>query len=161
MQIHRATIDDLALLAPLFDAYRVFYEQSSDLALARHFLEQRLSKQESIIFMAIEDPAESTSTSAQQLGLGFVQLYPSFSSVSAQRLWILNDLFVAPHARRRGVAQALMNRAKDFSGEDGAKGLFLETAHDNHHAQALYESLGYAKNSEYYYFLATPLPKHK
>lgn len=159
IQIQRATIDDLALLAPLFDAYRVFYEQSADLALARHFLEQRLSKQESIIFLALEDATESTSTSAQQRGLGFVQLYPSFSSVSAQRLWILNDLFVAPHARRRGVAQTLMNRAKDFAIEDGAKGLFLETAHDNHHAQALYESLGYAKNSEYYYFLATPATK--
>lgn len=159
IQIQRATIDDLALLAPLFDAYRVFYEQSADLALARHFLEQRLSKQESIIFLALEDAAESTSTSAQQRGLGFVQLYPSFSSVSAQRLWILNDLFVAPHARRRGVAQTLMNRAKDFAIEDGAKGLFLETAHDNHHAQALYESLGYAKNSEYYYFLATHATK--
>lgn len=103
IQIQRATIDDLALLAPLFDAYRVFYEQSADLALARHFLEQRLSKQESIIFLALEDATESTSTSAQQRGLGFVQLYPSFSSVSAQRLWILNDLFVAPHARRRGA----------------------------------------------------------
>ncbi len=154
IQIERATINELYLLAPLFDAYRVFYEQASDMELAKRFLQQRILKQESVIFLA----TESTATTATTAGLGFVQLYPSFSSVSAQRLWILNDLFVAPEARRRGVAIALMNQAKAFATEDGAKGLFLETAHDNTHAQALYETLGYTKNPEFYYFLPTSTP---
>lgn len=156
IQITAATIEDLTLLAPLFDGYRVFYEQTSDLALAHCFLEQRIRQQESIIFLATELIDVRETNTSEKIGVGFVQLYPSFSSVSAKRLWILNDLYVAPNARRRGLAEALMNRARDFAVQDGAKGLFLETAHDNHGAQALYESLGYRKNTEFYYFLATP-----
>lgn len=143
-RIMKATIAELETLIPLFDAYRVFYQQASDPQLAKTFLSERLQQQDSIIFLALDTNSH---------GLGFVQLYPSFSSVSAKRLWILNDLFVAQSARRRGIAKTLMNRAKDFAIETNAKGLFLETAHDNFHGQRLYESLGYLKNSEFYYFL--------
>ncbi|MFA9273309.1 MAG: GNAT family N-acetyltransferase [Candidatus Aquirickettsiella gammari] len=142
--IQQASVNDVTAIAPLFDAYRVFYHQQSDLVLAQQFLTERLQKEQSIIFFAI-----NTQGSAQ----GFVQLYPSFSSVSAKRLWILNDLFVAATARRGGVARQLMNRAREFAIATEAKGLFLETAHDNFNGQALYESLGYRKNSEFYYFL--------
>lgn len=140
----RATIAELETLIPLFDAYRVFYQQASDPLMARTFLSERFQHQDSVIFLAVDE---------NSYGQGFVQLYPSFSSVSAKRLWILNDLFVAHSARRQGVAKNLMNRARDFAIETNAKGLFLETAHDNFHGQSLYESLGYQKNSEYYYFL--------
>lgn len=133
----RATLDDLAALALLFDAYRVFYGRASNPALARAFLTERLQHGESTIFIA----HDAASTAA----LGFTQLYPSFSSVSARRIWILNDLFVAPAARRRGVARALMACARTFATTDGAIRLVLETAADNHGAQALYESLGYAR----------------
>ncbi len=143
-QIQKASLHDLDLIAPLFDAYRSFYQQPSDLDLAKAFLFERLQGQESVIFFAINE---------QGAGLGFVQLYPSFSSVSAKRLWILNDLFVAASARRQGVARQLMQRARDYAIETGAKGLFLETAHDNFQGQSLYESLRYQKNSEFYYFL--------
>ncbi|WP_395004595.1 GNAT family N-acetyltransferase [Undibacterium sp.] len=144
IQVQQATINDLDIITPLFNAYRMFYQQSSDLIVARNFLSERLQKQESVIFFAANDDAE---------GLGFVQLYPSFSSVSANRLWILNDLFVAESARRGGVARQLMQSAREFAITTNAKGLFLETAHDNFHGQSLYESLGYQRNSEFYYFL--------
>jgi ribosomal protein S18 acetylase RimI-like enzyme len=143
-QILQATMAELETIIPLFDAYRVFYQQASDLTVARTFLTERLRHQDSVIFLAVDRNSN---------GIGFVQLYPSFSSVSAKHLWILNDLFVAESARRQGIAKHLMNRAREFAVETNAKGLFLETAHDNFNGQSLYESLGYQKNSEFYYFL--------
>ncbi|WHZ18785.1 MAG: Acetyltransferase, GNAT family [Rhodanobacteraceae bacterium] len=138
--LSRASLDDLEALAPLFDAYRVFYRQASDLARARAFLDERLRLGESTIFLARD--------AATGAALGFTQLYPAFSSVGARRIWILNDLFVAPEARSRGVARALMSTARAFAIETGALRLVLETAEDNTPAQALYESLGYARESD-------------
>lgn len=82
--------------------------------------------------------------------LGFVQLFPTFSSIEAHRTWLLGDLFSAPAARGRGVGKQLMNTARAFALLSGAKGLTLETATDNHPAQRLYESLGYVRDSGYY-----------
>lgn len=135
----RATLDDLDALTTLFDGYRVFYQQPSDLGLARAFIEERLRQDESVIFIAHDN--------GNRGALGFTQLYPMFSSVSARRIWVLNDLFVARAARKRGVARALMDCARDFATEAGALRLILETAEDNHAAQALYESLGYVHES--------------
>lgn len=135
--IARAAPADLAALAPLFDAYRVFYQQASDVEQARSFLEQRMRCGESVIFMARD----------AHNALGFTQLYPAFSSVSARRIWILNDLFVTAQARQTGVARALMAAARAFAAETGALRLVLETAEDNRAAQALYESLGYIRES--------------
>jgi ribosomal protein S18 acetylase RimI-like enzyme len=135
----RATLADLDAVASLFDAYRVFYRQASDVATARSFIEARLLRDESVIFL--------TRDAASGAASGFTQLYPAYSSVSARRIWILNDLFVAPEARKRGVARALMERARAFAVETGALRLVLETAEDNPAAQALYESLGYARES--------------
>lgn len=131
----RATLEDLDALALLFDGYRVFYRQAPDLQRARDFMAQRLRHDQSVIFIA-----RDTATGA---ALGFTQLYPSFSSVSACRIWVLNDLFVAPQARQRGVARKLMACARHFARDSGAARLVLETAQDNHAAQALYEALGY------------------
>lgn len=144
IQIERTTIADINHIAPLFDAYRVFYEQISDIALAEHFLNERLCNDESVLFYALNDETET---------VGFVQLYPSFSSVSAKRLWILNDLYVAPGARRLGVGKQLMTRAKEYAEETCSKGLILETGFNNANGQALYESLGYQKSPDFYYFL--------
>ncbi|MGH8146928.1 MAG: GNAT family N-acetyltransferase [Rhodanobacteraceae bacterium] len=135
--IVRATLGDCDALATLFDAYRFFYEQEPDPALARDFVDARLQRNESVIFLA---------RNAAHEALGFTQLYPTFSSVAARRVWILNDLFVAPAARQHGVARALMEAAKLHAIETGALRLELETANDNHAAQALYESLGYARS---------------
>jgi ribosomal protein S18 acetylase RimI-like enzyme len=135
----RAALEDLDALATLFDGYRVFYKQPSDPALAHAFIGERLRRDESVIFIARDG--------ASREALGFTQLYPMFSSVSARRIWVLNDLFVASTARKRGVARALMDRARDFATEAGALRLILETAEDNRAAQALYESLGYVLES--------------
>lgn len=135
----RASLDDLDSLAPLFDGYRVFYKQASDPALARAFIEERLRRDESVIFIARDGWNREP--------LGFTQLYPMFSSVAARRIWVLNDLFVVSTARKRGVARALMECARDFAAEKGALRLILETTEDNHAAQALYESLGYVRES--------------
>lgn len=133
MNVRRATIDDVDAIAPLFDLYRTFYEQSSDLALARRFISERLQQGESVIFLAEVDGK----------AVGFTQLFPSFSSVGATRVWILNDLYVDAAARRQGVAQALLRAAAEFARIDGAHRLELETDHSNDSAQALYRRLGW------------------
>lgn len=140
----RATLADLDALAPLFDAYRVFYRQASDPEGARAFLEVRFERDESEVFLA--------RNATDDRALGFTQLYPSFSSVSMRRMWILNDLFVLPEARNRGVARALMNAAREFGRTTGSIRLSLETAADNRPAQALYESLGYRSDAGTQYY---------
>ncbi|CAM5543596.1 N-acetyltransferase family protein [Rhodanobacter lindaniclasticus] len=138
MRILPAALADLDTLVPLFDGYRQFYGQPTDLARARAFLAERIERGESLILLARgEDGA----------GLGFTQLYPLFSSVRAVRIWLLNDLFVAASARRRGVAAALLTAAAAWARAQGAASLSLSTALDNAPAQALYESLGWRRES--------------
>ena len=134
-QIRRASAADIRPAAELFDGYRQFYGQPADSALAEAFLRDRFTHGDSALFLAI-DPRSGE-------GLGFVQLYPSFSSVAARRIWILNDLFVAPGERRRGVGRALLEAARDFAASTGAMRLVLSTAATNREARALYESCGY------------------
>ena len=141
VQIFRAEAIHVDKIASLFDAYRGFYGQPSNLAQSRDFIAERLALDESAIFFA-ED--------ANGKALGFVQLYPTFSSIDAYRTWLLSDLFTAPEARGRGVGRSLMNAARAFAVSTGAKGLVLETATDNLGAQRLYESLGYVRDSGYY-----------
>lgn len=146
MEIITATLDHLDDLAPLFDAYRVFYGQPSDLDRARSFLRDRLYLGESVVFLAY----------AHSRPVGFTQLYPSFSSVSTQRLWVLNDLYVAPELRGQRVGERLIERAAQFATEFGAKGLSLSTAITNTSGQRLYERVGFVRDEEFYhYFLKT------
>lgn len=133
IDIRRATPGDVDVVAPLFDTYRVFYCKPSDPALARDFIDARLTRGESVILLALQEGK----------AVGFTQLYPAFSSVSATHVWILNDLLVLPEARRGGVARALLAAAADFARADGALRLELETDHDNHTAQALYQAMGW------------------
>jgi GNAT superfamily N-acetyltransferase len=144
MLIKRASVDDLDAVAPLFDAYRQFYGERSDVPAARAFLEERLRRGESVVFLAVDDDGAEA--------LGFTQLYPSFSSVSVQRLWILNDLFVRPGVRRGGVGRRLLERARQWAVETEAKGLSLATAITNDAAQALYESCGWRKDEEFAHY---------
>ena len=134
--VRRARRDDLDALAPLFDAYRRFYEQPGDIALASAFLDERLERGESVIFVAEAD---------QQL-LGFCQLYPSWCSVEAARIFVLYDLFVDDGVRRAGVGRQLMLAAQAFGRAAGAARLDLSTARTNARAQALYESLGWRRD---------------
>lgn len=143
--VRRAVIDDVALVAPLFDAYRVFYEQPSDLDAAAAFLRERLAHDESAIFLA-EDP--------DRTALGFVQLYPLFASTTTPpgKFWLLNDLFVIESARKHGVGRALMERAERLARESGAVGLTLSTAIENLRAQRLYESMGFRRDTRFFVY---------
>ena len=142
MNIQKATLNDLDALTELFDLYRLFYEQKSDLIGAKEFLQERLRNEESIVFIAYDEHD----------AVGFTQLFPSFSSVSMQRSWVLNDLYVKESARRRGVAEKLIKTAIDFAEETGAKGVLLETAEGNVNAQKLYEKIGFKRESSYFYY---------
>lgn len=143
--VRRATTDDVPILAELFDLYRVFYNQPSDIDAARAFLLDRLTNDESAAFIAFADGEPA----------GFVHLYPTFSSVSMMRAWILNDLFVLPEHRRRGIANALMQTAEDFARANprgvpaGTKDIELKTAADNTPAQALYEARGWQRITQF------------
>ena len=135
--LRRASVADVDLVAPLFDAYRQFYGQAPDLAAAREFLRERLERDQSVIFIALRPDGTAA---------GFTQLYPSFSSASAARIFIVNDLFVDPAARRVGVAQKLLQAAADFGRSQGAVRLTLSTAHTNGPAQSLYERAGWQRD---------------
>lgn len=113
IQVMRATTAQLEAVAELFDAYRGFYQQPSNLAQSRAFIAERMDGDESAIFLAQDENGGA---------LGFVQLYPTFSSIDAHRTWLLSDLFTAPAARGRGVGRLLMNTARDFALQTGAKG---------------------------------------
>lgn len=139
-QVRQATIHDLDTLVPLFDGYRQFYGKPADKGGARDFLAARFAHHQSMILLAQD---------AQGAGLGFTQLYPLFSSVRMVRTYLLNDLFVAPHARRQGVAAALLRAAAAQARALGAASLSLSTALDNAPAQALYESLGWQRDRQF------------
>lgn len=141
IQVRQASVSDLEALAPLFDGYRQFYGKESDTALARSFLLERFQHSQSVIFIA---------TQPDGTAIGFAQLYPTFSSVSAARTFILNDLFVAKETRRSGVGQKLLEAAAHFGRSVGAIRLSLSTATDNETAQALYASLGWVRDTKFY-----------
>lgn len=143
LAIRVAACTDVDRVAPLFDAYRQFYGLSSDLALARQFLADRLSRGESVVLLA--DGAAPDSPA-----LAFVQMYPSFSSLRAARVYVLYDLFVAPAARRGGVGRRLMAAAAEEARRRGAVSLTLSTARTNVAAQRLYESLGWVRDEDFY-----------
>lgn len=142
-RVRRASLVDAAELAGLFDAYRCFYEQESNPLGSERFISDRLLNDESVIFVA---------EAADRTLLGFTQLYPLFTSVRMQRVWLLNDLFVAEKARRSGVASALLDAAQEFGRHDGAFGVLLETHRTNEPARALYERQGWQLNEKTVYY---------
>ena len=137
VEVRRASVTELSLLAPLFDAYRRFYRQPSEPERARRFLQERLEKSESVIFLAFEGA----------VAIGFTQLYPSFSSGAMAQILILNDLFVVPEARRRGAASALLEAAAGYGRSTGVLRLVLSTEIANTAAQSLYESKGWVRDT--------------
>lgn len=142
VSVRQATIFDVPELVPLFDGYRGFYERPSDVTGAHAFLLNRFKHAESVIFLAYEG-SES---------VGFTQLYPSFSSASMARIFILNDLFVREDARDKGVGRKLVGAAVEFARAAGAVRLTLCTAMTNMHAQAVYESLGWRRDEQFYVY---------
>ena len=144
LTIKHADIANLEDITPLFNRYRVFYKQESDLKAASDFLTERITKKESVIFIAYEE----------QIPVGFVQLYQTFSSVSLKPFLILNDLFVLKTSRKRHIGSKLLHHAKAYCITKRQKGLALETAIDNP-AQKLYEKLGWEKDSHCFHYFWT------
>jgi ribosomal protein S18 acetylase RimI-like enzyme len=144
LKVIRATSDNIQSIVHLFDEYRKFYRRPSNPEEGRLFLIERLNKDESVILLALDG----------EEAVGFVQLYPSFSSEWVKPLWILNDLFVAPQVRRRGVGRMLLEESRQLARETGARGLILETGKDNGAAQRLYEKAGWKRDELFYrYYL--------
>ena len=141
MKIVRATIEQVENVAILFDEYRQFYGERSDLKNAKAFLQLRLSLNESILFLAEQD----------ENIIGFIQLYPTFSSISMQRAFILNDLYVKKDARGTGVGRTLVEKVFQYCQEQHASYVTLQTAPDNVISRRLYEKLGMEQDSYFNY----------
>ena len=141
MIVRRAKKKDIDELSILFDKYRIFYKQPSDITNARTFLKKRMKRKESVIFVAEE---------RDEL-VGFTQLFPIFTSVGMKRTWLLNDLYVNERSRGMGVAAKLLEAAKEFGVETNSKWLLLQTAADNFTAQKVYEKNGWVKETDFFY----------
>ena len=139
LELKRATIADLKSVSHLFNLYRIFYEQTSTIEDCEKFISERLTKNDSVIFVV----------EFENKLVGFTQLYPTFSSVSMKSIWILNDLYVDETARNLGVAQKLLDAVKNFALQTGAKSIQLETAETNKVAKKLYEKNGYKLDNSY------------
>lgn len=141
MKIRFAKKKDMEQLSALFDQYRIFYKQETNIKSAAAFLKKRMKRKESVILVA-EDNNNL---------VGFTQLFPIFTSVGMRRTWLLNDLFVSNEARGKGAATALLDAAKEFGKETNARWLMLQTAADNLLAQKVYEKNGWVKETDFFY----------
>jgi ribosomal protein S18 acetylase RimI-like enzyme len=142
--IQPALLTDVAELAALFDAYRIFYGAESAPPETEAFVKGLITQRKTHFFLARE--AEGLPA------LGFVHLMPSITTVAMRPIWLLEDLYVSPVGRRRGVAAALMAHAEAFARKTGAERLTLATAQDNRHAQSLYKRMGYMKEEHFWYY---------
>ena len=142
-KIRKATIGDLKFVVELFDKYRVFYEKESDKEKAENFISERLKLNDSKIFVAETDDGNL---------VGFVQLYPIFSSTVMQRLWLLNDLFVVEEYRGKGISKQLIEISKSLCAQTNACGLILETAKTNIVGNKLYPNAGFLLDKEHNYY---------
>ncbi|KAA0127061.1 GNAT family N-acetyltransferase [Chryseobacterium sp. SN22] len=129
----KATLEDIGQLSELFDQYRIFYQKDSDLPAAEQFLTERIENEDSRIFVA----------ESEGKLVGFVQLYPLFSSTRMKRYWLLNDLFVNENDRGKGFSKALIEKAKEMAKSAGACGILLETAKSNDIGNSLYPNCGF------------------
>jgi GNAT superfamily N-acetyltransferase len=148
VEVRQATVADLDLIVPLFDAYRQFYRRPSEPERARRFLLERFEHNQSVIFVSFGPRRDAEGPAAT----GFTQLYPSFSSGSMARIFILNDLFVAPETRRRGTGTALLHAAADYGRRVGAHRLVLSTESGNTTAQSVYERLGWKRDTAFWVY---------
>lgn len=142
MRIVKATLEHLDLLTPLFVKYREFYGELPYPDSSRSFLEKRLRREESVIYLALADDDDKKV-------MGFCQLYPSYSSLSLKRVWILNDIYVAEDARRQLVADHLMRSAKKMAKESQAVRMRVSTSSNNEVAQKVYESIGFREDTQF------------
>ena len=140
VKLFKATIDDANIVGPIFDLYRIFYKQESNVEKANQYIRARLEADESIIFF-IKD---------KERCVGFTQLYPTFDSVRLRKKIVLYDLFICEDYRRKGNGKILMDAAKDYAQLNKFGSIELSTSKGNLDGQSLYESLGYIRDQEFY-----------
>lgn len=145
MRIVQATLEHLDQLTPLFIKYRELFGQVAYPESSRKFLSTRISRKESVIYLAMPDDEERI--------LGFCQLYPSYSSLSLKRVWILNDIYVCEDARRQLVGDHLIQAAKKMAKETQAIRMRASSSINNDVAHKLYESLGFVEDHEFKNFI--------
>jgi ribosomal protein S18 acetylase RimI-like enzyme len=143
MITRKAGIEDVVLLAKLFDDYRVFYEKETDVLRANEFLTDRIKKNDSEIFLAETN---------DKILAGFIQLYPIFSSTQMKKLWLLNDLYVNPNYRGRSISILLIDKAKELAMNTNSAGLILETAKSNIIGNKLYAKTDFVLDEEHNYY---------
>jgi GNAT superfamily N-acetyltransferase len=133
--------DDLDDLLPLMRGYCDFYEVSpSDDAL--------LALSRALIAEPEREGVQLIARDAAGRAVGFATVYWTWQTLSASRLAVMNDLFVAPEGRGTGVAADLIAACSERAAGHGATRLAWQTAKDNHRAQAVYDRLG-AERSEW------------
>ena len=143
--VRKASARDAAAISEMFDQYRVFYRKESDPGLARRFIRDRLRNQDSVLFVAKAE-AKGKAT------LGFAQMYPSFSSVSAGKILVLNDLFVRSGCRKKGVGRALIEACLEYASAKRCVRVDLATEKKNRTAQRLYNALEFQENRTFKYY---------
>lgn len=142
MDVTRAGPKDVEAAAPLFAAYREFYGQPNDVEASAAFLTERLVRDESVILLARDGSR----------AVGFVQVYPAFSSTALAPIWILNDLYVHAEARGGGVVDLLLETTAELAREAGCVSIELATQHTNHRAQTVYDRHGYVLDEEFRHY---------
>lgn len=141
MEIIRLDNSESSMVLDLFNKYRIFYKQKSDIELCKQFIESRLKNNESVIFVATSKQDDKI------IPIGFTQLYPKFSSGKAIKIWVLNDLYVEENYRNKGVGEKLIKTALKYAKDDNANHVELSTAVDNYNAQKLYETIGFERQN--------------
>ena len=139
-KIYKATPADANIIGPVFDLYRIFYKQKSNIKEACRYIKARLEANESIIFF-IKD---------KERCVGFTQLYPTFDSVNLRKKIVLYDLYICEDYRRKGNGKILMDAAKDYAQLNKFGSIELSTNKGNIQGQSLYEALGYIRDQEFY-----------
>ncbi len=132
--------EEFETLLPMIAAYQGFYEvEDVDHDRNRTFFHRFVAPSEDGRLLAARDEGGAI--------LGYACLYWHFSSLAAQETVLMNDLFVAPEARGKGVGKALIEASADVARERGAAWLEWATAPDNYTAQRLYDSMTSEKST--------------
>lgn len=127
------TSDNLEQVLPLIAAYQRFYKvEPNDMRNRIHFGRLATAPSQGAQWVALDDDG---------VAVGFVTAYRVLSSTLAVERCLLNDLYVMPGVRGRGIGRQLIVHCAEWAVAQGYNGVYWRTADDNHTAQRLYDSL--------------------